>query len=271
MEAPRHNAQTAVRFLGTATVTPGPGADTACVLLDRATLVDTGWNAAVNMLQYGCDPLDVDWLFITHCHHDHYIGLPQLLFYHGMKQRERPGKDPLTIVGPKPDLQLVVDRALAFLRGDQFPNVAKRPEVVPLQAGDRIETTHFTVETAPTIHPVVGLCYRFHSRRSGADVVITGDTARHLPLADHAEGADLLVHEASRGPVASSPNDRGGHAGAEDAADIAKTANVRRLALIHYPAQRRQETLRAAQSIFPNTCAPREGDTILLPEALNNP
>lgn len=258
---------TEVRFLGTATVTPGAGADTACVLLDDAVLVDTGWNAAINMLQYDRDPLAVRTLFITHCHHDHYIGLPQLLFYHAMRGRKNTGEPPFTVVGPRPDISTIVERALAFLRYDQYAETIRPPKIVALQAGDAFETEEFAVTTAPTVHPVTGLCYRFRSKRNGAAIVVTGDTAYHPPLAEHADGADLLIHEASRGPTTSHPNDRGGHSGAVDAANIARAAGVKQLALIHYQRQRRDEILAAARAVFAETIAPIEGDRLSLPGA----
>jgi len=259
------DARTEICFLGTGTVTPQAGRDTACVLLNGTVLVDTGWNAAINMLQYGYEPLAVNTVFITHCHHDHYIGLPQLLFYHAMRGKRDTADRPFTVVGPRPDVRMIVERALAFLRHDQYGKTIRPPEIIPLQAGDPIETERFAVTTAPTVHPVVGLCYRFHDKASGATVVITGDTAYHPPLADHADGADLLIHEASRGPTASHPNDCGGHSGAVDAANIARAAGVGQLALIHYPPARRKEILTAAQAVFPDTTAPVEGDRIALP------
>ncbi|MBN2450527.1 MAG: MBL fold metallo-hydrolase [Lentisphaeria bacterium] len=256
--------RTTILFLGTATVTPGPGQDTACLLINRTCLVDTGWNAAINMLQYNCNPMDVDSVLITHCHHDHYIGLPQLLFYHAMRRGSRPDKGPLTVIGPKPDIGMVVERALHFLRHEQFPDAATVPRVVALQAGQSCEAGALRITTSPTVHPVVGLCYRLEDTRTGGVVVVTGDTAYHPPLAAHAAGADLLVHEASRGPVASDPNAISGHSGSIDAARIALEATVRQLALVHYPGHLRNEVLRAAQDVFPQTVAPLEGECIEL-------
>jgi ribonuclease Z len=258
-------SSTTLRVIGTDTVVPHAGNDTACLLLNRDCLVDAGWNAAIAMRAFGCDPLAVDYLFITHCHHDHYLGLPHLLFYHAMRRGERPDRPPLTIVGPKPDIAMVVDRALAFLRHDQFPEVAALPRVLALQAGDSFTTPCFSVTTAPTVHPVVGLCYRFEDKGTGASIVVSGDTAFHLPLASHARGADVLVHEASRGPGESDPNARGGHSGALDAARIAAAAGVKRLVLVHYPTAQREGILKAAQSVFPNTVAALPGDLIEVP------
>jgi ribonuclease BN (tRNA processing enzyme) len=132
--------------------------------------------------------------------------------------------------------------------------------VVPLQAGESYRTPRFEVTTAPTIHPVVGLCYRFTDLVTGAAVAVTGDTAYLPSLADHVRGADLLVHEASRGACASDTNARGGHSGSIDAARIARAAEVRQLGLIHYPTHQRDQVLAAAQEVFPATVAVVEGD-----------
>jgi ribonuclease Z len=256
---------TRLKIIGTDTVVPHAANDTACLLLNSDCLVDAGWNAAIAMRAFGCDPMAVDTLFITHCHHDHYLGLPHLLFYHAMRRSERPDKPPLTIVGPKPDIGMVVERALSFLRHDQFPEVAALPHVVALQAGDTFETARLSVTTAPTVHPVVGLCYRFADLQTGAVVVVSGDTAFHRPLATHASAADVLVHEASRGPGESLPNARGGHSGAVDAARIALEAGVKRLVLVHYPQSARDAVLAAAQAIFPASHAALPGQEFILP------
>ncbi|MBT3289074.1 MAG: MBL fold metallo-hydrolase [Victivallales bacterium] len=255
---------THVTVVGSATVVPEVDQDTACLLVNDDHMIDTGWNGAMNMIRYGADPLKVDYLFITHCHHDHYIGLPQLLFVHAMRRSRRPDRPPLTVIGPKPEIGMVVDRALSFLRAEQFPSVNTKPQVVALQAGESFTTPRFEVTTAPTVHPVVGLCYRFRDLRTDASLAVTGDTAYRLPLADHVRGVDLLVHEASRGACASDPNARNGHSGSIDAARIALAGEVGKLGLIHYPSAARQEILAAACEVFPETVALQEGDRIEL-------
>ena len=79
--------KTTVTFLGTSAVVPGAGHDTASFLINGKYLVDTGWYATIKMRGYGFDPMQLEYLFFTHCHHDHYIGLPQLLFYLRMRRR----------------------------------------------------------------------------------------------------------------------------------------------------------------------------------------
>lgn len=254
--------KTTLRFIGTASAVPEAGRDTACLLLNDTCLIDTGWCAALHMLSYGCDPMAVDTLLLTHCHHDHYLGLPQLLFYHGMNRRRLPEKPPLLIVGPKPDVGRVVERALSFLRHQEFRSVATVPEVHALQAGERYETSRLTITTAPTVHPVIGLCYRIEDHATDAVIGVTGDTAYHEPLAAHVAWADLLVHEASRGPVSSEPNALGGHSGSVDAARIALAAKVKRLALVHYASSQRDESLAAAREVFSETIMPAAGDCL---------
>lgn len=138
-------------FLGTASVTPEAGHDTASFLINRDILVDTGWSAAIRMLSYGFSPLDLEYLILTHCHHDHYLGLPQLLFYRRMRQRDRDGLRPLKIIGPAEDLERVVKLSRDLLQADRFPDVDHVPEVVPLSPGDRFECPTFHLETCNTI------------------------------------------------------------------------------------------------------------------------
>src|SRR5579871_6483509 len=114
--------ESTVTFLGTSAVVPGAGHDTASFLINGKYLVDTGWYAAIKMRSYGFDPMQLEYLVLTHCHHDHYLGLPQLLFYLRMRRRERPDRPPLKIVGPAEDLERVVMLARQFLQPDRFPD-----------------------------------------------------------------------------------------------------------------------------------------------------
>lgn len=257
--------KTTVTFLGTATVVPAAGHDTASFLINGRHLVDTGWYAAIKMLSYAFNPMDLETVFISHCHHDHYIALPHILFYLRMRRDERPDRSTLRIVGPAADIQRVVDLARAFLQTDRFPDVECIPEVFPLAPGESLELKDLYVATCATVHPVEGLCYRFTDKRTQASFVFTGDTAYHPPIADHARGASLLIHEASHGPNSPSDPGRWGHSGAPDAARIAQLAGVKRLALVHCPESLAQQAVTAAQRIFPNTFLPKDGQTVGIP------
>lgn len=257
--------KTEITFLGTATVVPAAGHDTASFLINGRHLVDTGWYAAIKMLSYGFNPMDLDTVFISHCHHDHYIGLPHILFYLRMRNKERPERPPLKVIGPAEDIQRVVDLARSFLQTDRFPDVECIPEVFPLTPGESLELAGLHVDTCETIHPVQGLCYKFTDKKTQASFVYTGDTAYHPPIADLAQGASLLIHEASYGANSRTSPDSWGHCGAPDAAKIAKLAEVGQLALIHCAKPLAQKAVAAAQQIFPNTFLPEDGQTLEIP------
>src|SRR3954447_15556987 len=100
------NPQTTVTFLGTDAVVPEGGADTASFVINGKYLVDTGWYAVIKMRCYDLDPMDIEYLILTHCHHDHYLGLPHLLFYLAMRRSERPDRPKLKIIGPAGEIEL---------------------------------------------------------------------------------------------------------------------------------------------------------------------
>ncbi|MBI2298323.1 MAG: ribonuclease Z, partial [Armatimonadetes bacterium] len=208
---------TTLTFLGTDSVTPAPGDETASYLLNRTTLIDTGWNAALRLQDHGLTAVDLEYLFFTHLHHDHYLGLPGVLFWRWMKLRDQPAAKPLHIVGPAEDLELVIALACDFLQSVRFGHLPLL-ELHPLQPGGTFDTPRLAVSTCASIHTVQGVCYRFEDRESGAVLAFSGDTAYNTELSELAAGAHLLVHEASHGAGAMAySNNQWGHSGSPDA------------------------------------------------------
>jgi len=72
-----------ITVLGDSTCTPDVGHEAACMLINGKHLFDAGWCAVLKMRQLGFDPMTLDSLILSHFHQDHYLGLPQLLFYLG--------------------------------------------------------------------------------------------------------------------------------------------------------------------------------------------
>lgn len=256
------SAKTTVTFLGTAAVVPAAGHDTASFVINETVLVDTGWYAALKMLQYGLDPLRIQTLILTHCHHDHYLSLPHLLFYRAMRRAKAPGLRPLKIIGPAPDMSVVVELAQRLLRPDKFPEAVCEVDVVALKAGHGCEDAAMKLDTCAARHPVPALCYRFTDKISGATVGFTGDTAPHPSLAAHLRGVGLLITEASYATESAPAEDAWLHSGAPDAARLAAAAGARRLALVHCAEEKQRDALAAAKQIFPNTFWPADGETV---------
>ncbi len=253
-----------ITFLGTSTVVPGAGHETASAIVNGTYLIDTGWYAAIRMKSYGYDPMLLDSVFLTHCHHDHYIGLPHLFFYMCMRARERPDRPPLKVIGPSEDVQRVVDLSLALLQPETFEACAYEPEVIEMAPGDTYEHGALRVEASRTVHPVASLCYRFTDTQSGASLAYTGDTAYHAPIAQAAEGVDLLITEASYGADAAPASNASLHSGAPEAARLASEAGASRLALVHVPEDKQDAAVAAARALFAESFIPADGETVSL-------
>ncbi len=254
-------AETRVTFLGTAAVLPGAGEDTACFLINGRILFDTGWYAALKMQACGYNPLDVEWLIFTHCHHDHYMGLPALMFFRAMSLVWGRNRPPLKIIGPPSDLEIVARLAREFLQADRFPGVWQEPELFPLTPGDTFETDAFRLETRRSLHGVEGSCGRWTDRSTGRVVAFSGDTGPNPSMVELAWRADLLIHEASLGP--DTPDHKAVvHSRATDAARVAVEAEVARLRLVHLGPDHRPRSLEAARQLFPAVALAAEGETL---------
>jgi len=246
--------------LGTSSCTPEKGENTACFVVNRRVVVDTGWYLTNRLLAAGISPLDVEAVCFTHCHHDHILGLPQLVFYYGIAGEKRP-KWPLRIYGPAGEIQRVVDDARHFLQFDRYPELRFGIEVHELRGGADLEISGLRVRTCSARHSVPGLCYRFENE-AGASVVFSGDTAYNPDLVELARGAGLLVHEASYGAKPVREDVRWGHSGAPDAAEVAREAGVARLAVVHCAVAGRPDALAAARAVFPASFIPEQGEEI---------
>lgn len=244
-----------ITILGDSACIPDPGHDAASLLINGRHLVDTGWYAALKMREYGFDPLALESIIITHFHQDHCIGLPQLLFFAGL--RKRPGP-PLAIIGPAEHLKRVVDAAVEFLQTPRFPEIAANYRLVPLAAGDRFELSDLRFETLAANHTSgknrrePALVFKATDKTNGAQAVFTGDTHYHPPVADFARGVPLLIHDAA-------------HTSPKDAAGVALKAGVGRLVLIHHTQSAAPKALAAARAVFPNTELATEGVTLEVP------
>lgn len=99
--------------------------------------------------------------------------------------------------------------------------------------------------------------------RRGLKFVFTGDTAFCDNLITAAEGADLLISEATYGELDQAPHaiEHGRHMTFAQAAQVAKQAGVKQLWLAHYSQMimNPQDYLRNATDIFPNTVCGKDG------------
>lgn len=196
------DAGISVILLGTGIPIPNPQRGTACTAViagDRVFLVDTGRNCVVTLDQAGI--FDLDAIFYTHYHSDHFIGLGEILLNFGVAGIDRS----IPVLGP-PGAVEVVEGIVATYRldldyrithhGEKFSEAVMNPTVTEHEPGVVLDEGGLKVTMFPVCHepiePAVG--YRFEYR--DRIVVISGDTRVCPEYAAGAEGADLLVSEA---------------------------------------------------------------------------
>ena len=194
-------AELSAILLGTGVPIPNPSRATACTAIlvgERVFLVDTGRNCIVPLDQAGIR--DIDGVFYTHYHSDHFIGLGEILLNFAID-----GVDHSIPVRGPVGAQEVVDGIVATYRldleyrlahhGDKFSAAVMKPTVTEHSPGvvfdeQGLKVTMFNVCHQP-IEPAVG--YRFEY--AGKTVVVSGDTNVCPEFAEGARGADLLISE----------------------------------------------------------------------------
>src|SRR5438132_14040185 len=130
-----------VVFLGTGGSVPTARRATACLLVrvgGERLLIDCG-EGSQRQMQRSVGLVQVDEIYITHYHADHYLGIPGLLKTYDLQGRERP----LRIVGP-PGLSGLF-RALGRIVG----KVSYEVELVELGEGEAVEHDGYEVRSFP--------------------------------------------------------------------------------------------------------------------------
>lgn len=188
-------------------------------------LIDCGSNPILQLQRMRVPLASVERLILTHSHPDHTSGfglLVEMLWLSGRRH-------PLPVHGPA-DAVDVARRLFAQWDTSDWKGL---PELqwhrVPLQAGASIAVgADFELIAAPGVHhvPVIGI--RARDLHDGGVVVYSADGEPSPGIQALAQGADLLVHEAT--------GSFGGHTSAEAAAQLACAADVRRLLLVHLSA-----------------------------------
>jgi ribonuclease Z len=99
-------------------------------------------------------------------------------------------------------------------------------------------------------------------KRPGRLVVITGDTRPCASVVDAAQGADLIVHEATFGEEEKERAKETQHSTAKEAAQVALAAQAKRLVLSHVSARysiSAEELVKEAREVFAEVSVARDG------------
>jgi ribonuclease Z len=214
-------------ILGTSSAVPDldhENTHMAIVGKTRKVLVDTGSSPTIRLLQAGLDPNDVTDLFLTHFHPDHVSGVPSLLMNSWLTGR----KHRLQIYGLA-DTNERMEKIMQLYEWSRWPDFypVSFQELLANGCTLAIDCPDFRIYTSLVCHMIPALGLRIESPESGQVIAYSCDTEPCASVIRLAEGADILIHEASGASL--------GHSSPAQAGEIATTAKARHLVLIHYP------------------------------------
>jgi ribonuclease Z len=264
-------------------------------------LFDCAEGTQRQLLRSGVGLIELREIFLTHYHADHFLGLPGMMKTFALRGREvpldiygPPGLKNLFAVLKRIFGKLTYPVELTELRAGEvlergdynlvpFPvahgvssigyalvehprpgrfdvdradalGIPPGPERGALQRGDSI-----TLPDGRTITPdaVLG------PARAGRKLVLSGDTMPAASVLEIAHAADLLVHEATFSDEEQDRAHETMHSTAREAAELARAAEVKMLALTHLSNRYfGSELAREARAVFAETVVPKDFDII---------
>jgi ribonuclease Z len=231
-------------ILGTAAAISDATHDSVYMVLRDASgalLIDCAGSPMQRLALVGIPASELHGLIITHHHPDHVYGVPILLLSLSLLGRT----EPIPIYGLPGSLNLIA-RIMDVYEWDEWPERVQ-VEYNPIAAEEKtpvLSTSETEIIASPTDHILPSIGLRLASRITGRAIVYSSDTAPTDSMVRLAEGADILIHEAT----GASP----GHSDGTGAGEVARRAGVRQLVLIHYPIARGAPCamLREAEAAF---------------------
>jgi ribonuclease BN (tRNA processing enzyme) len=155
-------------------------------------LIDCGATTLVGMRRLGIGLNDIDTVFVTHLHGDHFGGLPWLLLdAKYVSNRKRP----LVVVGPKG-----IEARFVALAEALYPNSSRTERdfdlvFVEYEERQSLKIGSVTVTPFAVHHPSGAPPYALRFDVDGRVVAFTGDTGWVDTLYDVARGTDLFISE----------------------------------------------------------------------------
>ena len=230
-----------LHLLGTGAAVSAPHRTTTMLAVSNSQslfLIDCGGDIIQRVMAAGLNSSALTGMLITHEHADHVSGFPLFMEKIWLTGRHTP----IPVYGPPTG----IDQARRCFETfnvsswENFPDIEWHIGVGPI-----VDDEHWRITTDFVKHSVPAVGVRIECKQSGTVIAYSGDTQPVDSVVNLAQGADVLVHEATgSGP---------GHSTVIEAAQIAAQADAKRLLLVHLPPELDEKGLHEAREIFSET------------------
>ncbi len=213
-------------------------------------LVDTGLGVSRAICDQGVELNDIDSIFITHMHSDHYLELGPLIHTAWVSGRVKP----ISIYGPKrlkhywrAFLSSMVDDIVLRIEDEGRIDLENLPAFYSFEDRQSLALSNINIRVMRNLHPPIRDSFALRFEWGHYSIVLSGDTAYMPEMIDFADQADLLIHEVMLSEGIDLIMTRLGHEDdklrnhllkshtlTENAGLIAKCAKVRCLVLNHF-------------------------------------
>ncbi len=260
-----------VFFIGTGGIMPTKERNVSSLALKyngEVILFDCGEGTQRQMQHTNVSPMDIEKIFITHFHGDHYIGVLPLIQTMSLLDREKP----LHIYGPRMTKKFIKNLLTSGFLGLEFS-----VKVHELNE-ETLDMEGYSISSFKTDHLIPSLGYVFQederrgrfdlgkaeelglepgpkfkklengesvyvegskidpedvikNSRKGRKITYSGDTKPLSKTVDNSKNSDLLIHECTF--LDEDERKDSYHTVLEEVIDIAERANVKKLALVH--------------------------------------
>lgn len=250
-----------VRVVGSSSSVPRPGRACTCNLVRTPganVLIDLGTGAFAN-LREKLDYTEVDAVFITHMHADHFLDVIPLRY--ALKYGPLIPSKRTALWLPPGGAKTLRQLCGALAREDHNDFLDAVFDVDEYDPQGNVPIGDLHISFAKTRHYIDA--YAMRIERGATSVVYSADTAPCESVEELARGCGLFVCEASLGLGSEDATQRG-HLSALEAGQMAQDSGARRLLLTHYGSEFAPGELEdAAGSVYNGPCAVADDGTEL--------